>query len=132
VNTDGGYLTTINGRGEVEWHPPPQLDHGQNRINYHHRPELLLAPPDNERAPEPDREPQPEPAPEQDLAQSAQPEPEWDLPDSEQDPVWNLEWDNDFDQPTPPNVEHLWDADPSDPRLPPGWILLSGKAARGP
>jgi hypothetical protein len=37
-----GYTTTINDRGDVEWQPPPALDRGQSRINYHHRPELLL------------------------------------------------------------------------------------------
>ncbi len=39
---DGGWQTTINGRGECEWRPPPDLDHGQSRINYYHRPEALL------------------------------------------------------------------------------------------
>jgi hypothetical protein len=42
VDKYAGYSTSINGRGEVEWHPPPDLDHGQQRINYYHRPELLL------------------------------------------------------------------------------------------
>lgn len=42
VDKNGGHTTQINGRGEVEWHPPPELDHGQHRINYYHRPELLL------------------------------------------------------------------------------------------
>ncbi|MDX1882399.1 HNH endonuclease signature motif containing protein [Mycolicibacterium sp. 120270] len=40
----GGWTTTINSRGECEWHPPPDLDHGQSRINYYHRPEALLRP----------------------------------------------------------------------------------------
>lgn len=53
VDKYDGYTTTINGRGDIEWHPPPALDHGQHRINYHHRPELLLpqqisAPPDRD------------------------------------------------------------------------------------
>lgn len=48
VDKYDGYTTTINGRGEVEWHPPPALDHGQQRINYYHRPELLLRPTDDE------------------------------------------------------------------------------------
>ncbi|GAS96950.1 protein of unknown function [Mycolicibacterium canariasense] len=48
VHRDGGYTTTINGRGEVEWQPPPWLDHGQQRVNYLHRPELLLRPVDEE------------------------------------------------------------------------------------
>ena len=42
---DGGWTTTINDRGEVEWTPPPQLDTGQARVNYYHRPERLLRPP---------------------------------------------------------------------------------------
>ena len=40
-----GYTTTFNARNECEWHPPAALDHGQARINYHHRPELLRHPP---------------------------------------------------------------------------------------
>ncbi len=44
----GGWTTTINGRGEVEWTPPPQLDTGQARVNYYHRPERLLRPPDDQ------------------------------------------------------------------------------------
>ena len=43
---DGGWSTTINARGEVEWTPPPPLDTGQARVNYYHRPERLLAPPE--------------------------------------------------------------------------------------
>ncbi|MBY0290862.1 MAG: 13E12 repeat family protein, partial [Mycobacteriaceae bacterium] len=42
----GGWTTTINDHGDAEWHPPPDLDTGQTRTNYHHRPELLLRPPD--------------------------------------------------------------------------------------
>ncbi|WP_131812946.1 HNH endonuclease signature motif containing protein, partial [Mycolicibacterium peregrinum] len=124
VHTDGGYTTTLTADGVVEWHPPPELDHGQNRINYLHRPELLLTPPESERAPVPEPEPEPEltqpparalaPAhdltPEPDLSQTQHPEPEpqpypeWDLDwDPEWDPKWDLEWDpqwdNDFDQP---------------------------------
>jgi uncharacterized protein DUF222 len=48
-----GWTTTINTRGECEWTPPPDLDHGQTRINHHHRPETLLRPPDNQTTPEP-------------------------------------------------------------------------------
>ncbi|OMC38037.1 hypothetical protein A5740_03670, partial [Mycobacterium sp. GA-1841] len=73
VNTDaddGGYTTTINPTGDVEWHPPPALDHGQHRINYHHRPELLLIPPAD--APEPETQPEPE----ADLTPGPEPEPE--------------------------------------------------------
>jgi hypothetical protein len=47
VHADGGYTTTINDHGDVEWIPPPHLDTGQARINYHHRPEALLRPPDD-------------------------------------------------------------------------------------
>ena len=43
-----GWTTTINARGEVEWTPPPALDTGQARVNYYHRPERLLHPPDDE------------------------------------------------------------------------------------
>ena len=41
-----GWTTTINERGETEWAPPAGLDTGQTRINYYHRPELLLRPPE--------------------------------------------------------------------------------------
>ncbi len=41
----GGWTTRMNERGEVEWIPPPDLDTGQARINYYHRPEKLLQPP---------------------------------------------------------------------------------------
>jgi hypothetical protein len=59
VHNNGGYTTTINDRGDVEWHPPPDLDTGQTRINTYHRPELLLRPPNDE-----DENPQPnEPKP---------------------------------------------------------------------
>ena len=50
---DGGWQTTINTRGECEWTPPPNLDHGQTRINYYHRPEALLRPPEDQTPPEP-------------------------------------------------------------------------------
>ncbi len=49
---DDGWQTRINGRGECEWTPPPDLDHGQSRINYYHRPEALLRPPEDEAPPE--------------------------------------------------------------------------------
>ena len=57
IDNDNGWTTTINPHGDVEWTPPPpQLDwghlplagDGQQRINYYHRPELLLRPPDDE------------------------------------------------------------------------------------
>lgn len=47
VHKDGGYTTTVSDRCVVEWLPPPDLDHGQARINYYHRPELLVDPPDD-------------------------------------------------------------------------------------
>ena len=50
---DRGWQTTINTRGECEWRPPPDLDHGQSRINYYHRPETLLRPIEDEALPEP-------------------------------------------------------------------------------
>ena len=46
VNTHGGWTTRMNDRHEVEWIPPPALDTGQTRINYYHRPEALLRPPE--------------------------------------------------------------------------------------
>ena len=46
VDRNGGWTTTINAHGDVEWTPPPHLDTGQARVNYYHRPELLLRPPD--------------------------------------------------------------------------------------
>ncbi|MCH9669375.1 MAG: hypothetical protein K0U76_17180 [Actinomycetia bacterium] len=46
-------------RHEVEWTPPAGLDTGQTRINYHHRPEALLRPtedqPDNHQPENPNR-----------------------------------------------------------------------------
>ncbi len=54
-DAEDGWTTTINARGECEWTPPPDLDHGQTRINYYHRPEALLQPPDEE--PPPDDQP---------------------------------------------------------------------------
>ncbi|MGB3230122.1 MAG: HNH endonuclease signature motif containing protein, partial [Mycobacterium sp.] len=46
VDTDGGWRTRMNEHCEVEWIPPPPLDTGQTRINYHHLPERLLRPPE--------------------------------------------------------------------------------------
>ncbi len=50
-DAEDGWTTAINARGECEWTPPPDLDHGQSRINYHHRPEALLRPPDDQPPP---------------------------------------------------------------------------------
>ena len=47
VDDDGGWTTTINAHGQVEWTPPPHLDTGQTRINTYHHPERLLRPPDD-------------------------------------------------------------------------------------
>lgn len=60
VDKYDGYATTINGHGEVEWHPPPDLDHGQSRINYYHRPELLIT---KTPAQQPDWDDEPDDAP---------------------------------------------------------------------
>ena len=46
VGKDGGWTTRMNDHCEVEWIPPPPLDTGQARLNYYHRPERLLRPPD--------------------------------------------------------------------------------------
>jgi hypothetical protein len=50
VGDAGGWRTHINTRGECEWTPPPDLDHGQSRINYYHRPEALLRPTEDNNA----------------------------------------------------------------------------------
>lgn len=50
VDAKGGWTTTVNARGDVEWAPPPQLDTGQARINHYHRPERLLYPTDDAEA----------------------------------------------------------------------------------
>jgi hypothetical protein len=41
-----GWTTRMNADNDVEWIPPEHLDTGQARINYYHRPELLLRPPE--------------------------------------------------------------------------------------
>ena len=162
VHADGGYTTSINADGDVEWQPPPDLEHGQHRINYHHRPELLLTPPQQPPAPEPQckpeseqqqpepewvpeqtPEPQPEYDPEYDSAHDPEQHPDWDpqgdrYADPDWDPDWDSAWETEWDlnpTPTPPNIEHLWDTEPFDPQLPPGWTLLdphTGKPTRGP
>jgi hypothetical protein len=38
----GGWVTRIRADGRVEWIPPPQLDHGQARVNDYHHPEKYL------------------------------------------------------------------------------------------
>jgi hypothetical protein len=53
---DGGWTTTINAHGQVEWTLPPHLDTGQTCINDYHRPERML----NRKDDEPDEEDEPE------------------------------------------------------------------------
>lgn len=40
---DEGWTVRVR-NGVAEWTPPPELDVGQPRVNYHHHPERLLAP----------------------------------------------------------------------------------------
>ena len=70
VDDDGGWTTTINARGEVEWTPPPHLDTGQARVNYYHRPEALLHPPDDPKPVQHNDEPIPPPHPNTSPAQT--------------------------------------------------------------
>ncbi|TMS51504.1 HNH endonuclease signature motif containing protein [Mycobacterium sp. DBP42] len=129
VDDDGGYTTTINERGEVEWQPPPHLDHGQHRINYHHRPELLLTPPEDEPPAEPKPQAQAGPQPQDAEWDGTQPTP----PNREWEPEWNPDWDNDlnldidsvFDESAlmAPTAEQLWDSETFDPEQSPKWIL---------
>lgn len=117
VDDDGGYTTTINDHGDVEWHPPPGLDHGQYRINYYHRPELLLTPPAPPDAtpgvaydPEPEAAPNTEPQPASAPAYFSEPAPataaEWDL---EPDPEWTPRWDLAPDPQWEPEPEPEWE-----------------------
>ncbi|GLP77086.1 HNH endonuclease [Mycobacterium antarcticum] len=39
-----GWTTTMNEHHDTEWHPPPQLDTGQNRVNHYHHPERFRTP----------------------------------------------------------------------------------------
>jgi hypothetical protein len=39
-----GWSTLMNAHHDTEWHPPPTLDTGQNRINHHHHPERFRTP----------------------------------------------------------------------------------------
>lgn len=152
VHTDGGYTTTINADGDVEWHPPPDLDHGQLRINYHHRAELLLTPPDHQ--PEPsqgstvarDDGPDPDPGNMRDETcrppRESEPDAPWDFErDSEPEPFppWDTdgirEWDHlrgtDFDETAlRPSIE--FDPDTYDPWQPVDNDDVKAKAVRGP
>ncbi len=37
-----GWTTTKNAKNQTEWHPPPDLDTGQHRVNGYHHPERYL------------------------------------------------------------------------------------------
>lgn len=43
-----GWTTTRNTQGHTEWHPPPDLDTGQTRINNYHHPHRYLLPEDDQ------------------------------------------------------------------------------------
>ncbi|MDV3124955.1 DUF222 domain-containing protein [Mycobacterium sp. 21AC1] len=110
VHSDGGYTTTITDTGEVEWHPPPALDHGQARINYHHRPELLLTPPQD---PEPDPKPEPEPEPTSEPGSEAEPEPAPEAEcEAEPEPEAELGWDAEPEPKSEPEREPERQAEP--------------------
>ena len=40
----GGWTTRIDEHHDTEWHPPPNLDNGQNRVNHYHHPERFRMP----------------------------------------------------------------------------------------
>jgi hypothetical protein len=54
------WTTTVNDQHEVEWIRPPHLDTGQARVNFYHRPEKLLRPPEDPQPPPTDPEPRPD------------------------------------------------------------------------
>jgi hypothetical protein len=43
----GGWTTVMNVQHDTEWHPPPRLDTGQNRVNHYHHPERFRMPSDD-------------------------------------------------------------------------------------
>jgi hypothetical protein len=43
-----GWSTTRNTRNQTEWHPPPELDTGQHRVNGYHHPDRYLLPEDDQ------------------------------------------------------------------------------------
>ncbi|MGP4057153.1 DUF222 domain-containing protein [Mycobacterium sp. 4D054] len=45
-----GWTTTKNAKNQTEWHPPPELEAGQHRINGYHHPERYLLP-ENDQGP---------------------------------------------------------------------------------
>ncbi len=79
--TEGGWTTRMNDRCEVEWIPPPGLDTGQARVNTYHRPERLLAPPDDPEPPNQTRTTATEPVEDQAID-----DPETDAPPPLDDP----------------------------------------------
>ena len=40
----GGWTTRMNAHHDTEWHPPPNLDTGQSRVNHYHHPERFRMP----------------------------------------------------------------------------------------
>ena len=85
-----GYITRMNDRHEVEWVPPVGLETGQARINYYHRPELLLRPPED-----------PQPPPDNDIGAYAPVEPIGDGGCGEPEPIDPV-GNDDADQPGGP------------------------------
>ena len=105
----GGWTTQFNAHGEVEWVPPPQLDTGQARVNYYHRPERLLRPPDD---PKPHRDnANDEPVPRPPDRHNGDTEPFDPWPD---DPKPQRDNDNGEHAPPPPD-RHDDDTEPFDP-----------------
>jgi hypothetical protein len=43
---EDGWNVTIHD-GTAHWAPPPRIDTGQTRVNFHHHPQRLLAPPES-------------------------------------------------------------------------------------
>ncbi|MDP9165365.1 MAG: HNH endonuclease [Actinomycetota bacterium] len=40
----GGWTTVMNEQHDTQWHPPPRLDTGQNRVNHYHHPDRFRMP----------------------------------------------------------------------------------------
>jgi hypothetical protein len=123
VDQDGGWTTSINARGEVEWTPPPHLDTGQARVNHYHRPERLLHPPDEpEPADEPESDddtgepPPPDPMADDDADQPNEPT---DEPDTGEPPPPEPIGDNGCREPQPLDPSGNDDADQPDGPAPP-------------
>lgn len=99
VNTDGGWTTRMNDRCEVEWLPPPDLDTGQARLNYYHRPERLLRP-DDEAADQPSSEPTDTPV--EDTASNAEPTDDNQVAEAESDATVSTAGSGEPGGPAPP------------------------------